>query len=121
MHPNGTLEWRPLEAEGEVRALIGGKYGASIVADAWVGPAAESATASLRILASDLALAFAEDYEANPKAREVLLELSDDRVIQQQRGVVALCEYDKAPDGEVGFPQRMGPDRVRQINALYEA
>lgn len=122
LHPNGTLEWKPLSADTEVRKLIGGKYGESSVASAaWLGPAGETAPdTSLRILASDVTGVFPEEFALNDHARRVIVELSDDYVIQHWNGVVVLCEFDKdAHSGEVGFPQAMSAERITQINTLH--
>jgi hypothetical protein len=114
--PDGELTWYPLSKEREVRALVGGDRAPGALDTATVtrslfgrGP--------LRVLASDVALLFPEDYPPNPLAQRVLTALSGDRISQPWRGHVALVEYEADPaSGEVLWPGEMCPHWTQAIS-----
>lgn len=116
--PDARLEWRSLSDHEAVAALVGGHFGSDRVITRWLGPAGYQGAGALRLMASDLCLT--EHYEANANARRVIAEISHGYVSQRWGGVVALVEYERHPTpGEVGFPQPMSDERVRQIAAFY--
>lgn len=89
--PESELTWYLLDQERNVRAMVGGKVAPGALDTATVaGP--------LKVLASDIALLFPEDYPPNPLAERVLTVLSGGRITQPWRGHVALVEYEI--DGE---------------------
>jgi hypothetical protein len=87
--PSGDVTWYPLRAEREVEALVAGKYAGALDRRFVTGP--------LRLVASDVALLFPEDFPENPAAGRIITALSGGRVSQPWRGHVALTEYDRDP------------------------
>jgi hypothetical protein len=114
--PNGELAWYPLAAAGEVEALVSGERAPGALTTATVtlgGP--------LRVLASDIALLFPEDYPPNPVAQRVLAVLSGGRITQPWCSHVALVEYERdTGPGSIGewlWPCEMSPDWAARITA----
>jgi hypothetical protein len=93
--PDGELTWYPLNKAREVEALVGGPVAPGALDTATVTVAGiPTGRGPLKVLASDIALLFPDDYAPNPLARTVLRALSDGRIDQPWRGAVALVEYE---------------------------
>ena len=93
--PTGELTWYPLRAERDVEALVGGAVAPGALDTATVTLAnIPPGRGPLKVLASDIALVFPEQYEPNPLAETVLRTLSGGRIDQPWRGAVALVEYE---------------------------
>ena len=112
--PGGELAWYPLTATGEVEALVSGGRALGALDTATVtlgGP--------LRVLASDVALLFPEDYPFNPVAARALDVLSGGRLSQPWRGHVALVEYEQdTGPGSIGewlWPCEMSPGWAQRV------
>lgn len=107
--PAGELTWYPLRATAEVEALVGSERAPGALDTATVTRALFG-RGPLKVLASDVALLFPEDYPPNPLAQRVLAALSAGRITQPWRGHVALVEYEADPaSGEVLWPGEMCP------------
>jgi hypothetical protein len=109
--PAGELTWYPLSETRNVEALVSGERAPGALDTATVTlrgiPAGRG---PLKVLASDVALLFPEDYPPNPVAQRVLTALSGGRITQPWRGAVALVEYEADPvSGEVLWPGEMCP------------
>jgi len=116
--PAGELAWHPLAGEREIRALVSGDRAPGALDTATVaGRVALRGGAvfdiprgcgPLKVLASDVAQLFPEDYPPNPEAQRIITALSAGRITQPWRGHVALIEYESDPDtGEVLWPGEM--------------
>lgn len=113
--PAGELMWYPLRATAEVEALVGGERAPGALDRATVTRALFG-RGPLKVLASDVALLFPEDYPPNPVAQVVLTRLSGGRITQPWRGHVALVEYEADRDaGEVLWPGEMCPHWAQAI------
>lgn len=110
--PSGEVDWHPLSKEHAVRALVGGERAPGALATATVA----AGCGPLKVLASDVALLFPDDYPPNPAAQRIITELSAGRIIQPWRGHVALVEYEADPDtGEVLWPGVMSEQWQQRI------
>ena len=99
--PAGDLTWYSQRQTDQVRRIVAGDYAPGAIATAWIRP-------PLRVMASDIALAAPEHYEANPVARHVISGLSGGRITQPWRGHVALAEYEQdTGPGSIG--EWLGP------------
>lgn len=113
--PDGELAWYPLGATREVEALVGGTRAPGALDTATVTRALFG-RGPLKVLASDVALLFQEDYPPNPVAQAVLSALSGGRITQPWRGHVALVEYEAdQATGEVLWPGEMCPHWAGQV------
>lgn len=93
--PAGELTWYPMTRGREVEALVGGERASGALDTATVtSRGIPPGSGPLKVLASDVALLFPEDYPANPAAERVITELSGGRITQPWRGHVALVEYE---------------------------
>lgn len=116
--PAGELSWYPLERAGDVEAVVGGTVAPGALATVTVAGARIPGRGPLKVLASDVALLFPDQYELNPLAGAVLEALSGGRVSQPWRGSVALAEYAADPvTGEVLWPGEMSPRWTDVVNA----
>ena len=121
--PAGELTWYPLSATAEVEALVGGPVAPGALDTATVTlHGIPPGRGPLKVLASDIALAFPEDYAPSPVARFVLAYLSGGRITQEWRGHVALVEYEVDQDTrEVLWPggmyQHWAQDVIVAVNA----
>lgn len=103
--PDGAVTWHPLTDEVEVERIVGGRHGA--LDRRFVLP---DGRCPLRLVASDVARIFPEDYPANELAGLVLAILSQGKLVQAWRGHVALVCYDRDPGtGEWLWPGEMDP------------
>jgi hypothetical protein len=115
--PAGELSWYPLERVRDVETMVGGPVAPGALATVTVAAARIPGRGPLKVLASDIALLFTNDYEPNPLAEMVLRELSDSHLRQPWRGAVALVEYQADPaTGEVLWPGEMSPRWVEMVN-----
>lgn len=113
--PDGTVAWYPLSATTMVEDLVAGEVARGALDRAFV-------TGPVRLMASDIALLFPDDYPANPLARRVLTALSGGRITQPWRGHVALVQYERDQDtGEWLWPGEMSPDWRAAIEAAVAA
>jgi hypothetical protein len=115
--PAGELAWYPLSREREVEALVGGPVAPGALDTATVTlTGIPPGRGPLKVLASDIALVFPDQYEPNPLARTVLRALSGGRLDQQWRGAVALVEYERDQvSGEVLWPGEMCPEWAEAV------
>jgi len=115
--PSGELAWYPLRATAEVEALVGGPVAPGALDTATVTIAGiPPGRGPLKVLASDIAAVFPDQYEANPLARTVLRALSGGRIDQPWRGTIALVEYEVDQDTrEVLWPGEMCPEWAEVI------
>lgn len=114
--PGGELSWYALGEIAAVEAMVGGAVAPGALDTTTVAPARIPGRGPLKVLASDIALLFPEQYDLNPVARVVLRELSGGRIDQPWRGSVALVEYAVDPaTGEVLWPGEMSPRWVHVI------
>lgn len=108
--PAGELSWYPLARAADVERIVGGKVAPGALDTATVSAARIPGRGPLKVLASDIALLFPDQYELNPLAEAVLRALSGGRVSQSWRGCVALVEYAADPaTGEALWPGEMSP------------
>jgi hypothetical protein len=87
--PGGDLAWYPLDAEGEVEALVSGDY-------AYAGLERALVTGPIRVILSIGALRDQEHGVLNPVGRVVVTALSETRITKALRGYVALVQYDQS-------------------------
>jgi hypothetical protein len=115
--PAGELTWYPLSGEREVRELVSGERAPGALDTATVTlHGIPPGRGPLKVLASDVALLFPDDYEPNPVAQRVLTALSGGRIRQPWRGHVALVEYERDQvSGEVLWPGEMCPEWAEAI------
>jgi hypothetical protein len=116
--PAGELGWYPLARAADVEAVVGGTVAQGALATVTVAGARIPGRGPLKVLASDIALLFPEQYEPNPLAGAVLEALSAGWLTQPWRGSVALVEYAADPvTGEVLWPGEMSPRWIDVVNA----
>jgi hypothetical protein len=116
--PAGELHWHPLASGADVEAIVGGAVAPGALATATVAGSRIPGRGPLKVLASDIALLFPDQYEPNPLAEAVLRALSGGRVSQAWRGSVALVEYMADPvTGEVLWPGEMSPRWIDVVSA----
>jgi hypothetical protein len=115
--PAGDLTWYPLAEEHDVRALVGGKVAPGALDTATVTlHGIPPGCGPLKVLASDIAMVFPDDYPPNPLAQNMLTALSGGRIVQPWRGYVALAEYEVDPDTrEVLWPGEMSEHWQQRI------
>jgi hypothetical protein len=121
--PAGELAWYPLAATREVETLIGGERAPGALDTATVTlRGIPPGRGPLKVLASDVALLFPEDYLLNPVAARTLDILSGGRISQPWRGCVALVEYEADQvTGEVLWPGVMCAHWAGQVAAAVIA
>ena len=109
--PAGELAWYPLAREADVRAIVGGRFGA--LDTSTLNPYESLAR---KVLASDVGAVYPDEFPANPLARRVITALSASYRTQAWHGAVALVEYET--DGpEVLWPGEMSTHWAERITA----
>lgn len=121
--PDGELAWYPLAATREVETLVGGTRAPGALDTATITlRSVPAGHGPLKVLASDVALLFPEDYAPNPLAQRVIEVLSDGRIWQRWRGSVALVEYEADPvTGEVLWPGEMCAHWAERVTSAVAA
>lgn len=120
--PPGELTWHPLNQERNVRAMVGGKVAPDALDTATVAlHGIPDGCGPLKVLASDIAAVFPEDYPPNPLAQKMLTELSGGRITQRWRGHVALVEYEIDQETrEVLWPGAMSEQWQQRIREAVQ-